>query len=148
MMANFDINVTYFQLAWTGFISGLGIGFVWVPLTVIILGAVKPAQFPLVNSIFHLLRLFGSSVHISLSVALALRTSKMSFSEIAVRLQSGHPGLWNLEAMMPGAQQNLLILHEIGRQAALIGYINAFMFFALTALAAMPLILAVRPPRT
>jgi hypothetical protein len=72
----------------------------------------------------------------------------MSFSEIAVRLQSGHPGLWNLEAMMPGAQQNLLILHEIGRQAALIGYINAFMFFALTALAAMPLILAVRPPRT
>ena len=148
MMANFDINVTYFQLAWTGFISGLGIGFAWVPLTVIILGAVQPAQFPMVNSIFHLLRLFGSSVHISLSVALALRTSKMSFSEIAERLQSGHPGLWNLEAAMPGAQQNLLILHEIGRQAALIGYINAFMFFALTALAAMPLILAVRPPRT
>ena len=146
-MALFDINVTYFQLAWTGFISGLGIGFVWVPLTVIILGAVQPAQFPLVNSIFHLLRLFGSSVHISLSVALALRTSKMSFAEIAERLQSSHPLLWDYEAAGPGVQQTLPLVHEIGRQAALIGYLNAFMFFALTALAAMPLILAVRPPR-
>ncbi len=146
-MAFFDINVTYYQIAWTGFISGLGIGFVWVPLTVITLGAVTPAQFPLVTSIFHLLRLFGSSVHISLSVALALRTSKMSFAEISDRLQPGRPALWNLEGTVPSIQQALPMVHEIGRQAQMIGYLNAFMFFALTALVAMPLILAVRPPR-
>ncbi|MBT3532454.1 MAG: DHA2 family efflux MFS transporter permease subunit [Rhodospirillaceae bacterium] len=146
-MALFDINVTYFQLAWTGFISGLGIGFVWVPLTVITLGAVTPAQFPLVTSIFHLLRLFGSSVHISLSVALALRTSKISFAEIAERLQPGRPALWNMETAIPSAQQAMPIVREIGRQAQMIGYLNAFMFFALTAVVAMPLILAVRPPR-
>jgi hypothetical protein len=29
----------------------------------------------------------------------------------------------------------------------MIGYLNAFMFFALTAVVALPLILAVRPPR-
>jgi len=38
-------------------------------------------------------------------------------------------------------------VHEIGRQAQMIGYLNAFLFFGLTALVAMPLILAVRPPR-
>jgi DHA2 family multidrug resistance protein len=146
-MAVFDINVTYSQLATTGFISGFGIGLVWVPLTVITLGAVRPDQFPVVTSIFHLLRLFGSSVHISLSVALALRTSKISFAEIAERVQPGRPALWNLETLAPSVQQTLPILHEIGRQASMIGYINAFMFFSLTALAAMPLILAVRPPR-
>ena len=146
-MASFDINVTYFQLAWTGFISGLGIGFVWVPLMVIILGAVTPAQFPLVSSIFHLLRLFGSSVHISLSVALALRTSKMSFAEIAERVQPGRPALWNLDAAVPSTQQALMIMREIGRQAEMIGYLNAFLFFGLPALVTMPLILAVRPPR-
>ncbi|MBT7664769.1 MAG: MFS transporter, partial [Rhodospirillaceae bacterium] len=147
-MASFDINVTYFQIAWTGFLSGLGLGFVWVPLTVITLGAVRPEQFPLVTSLFHLLRLFGSSVHISLSVALALRTSKISYVEITDRLQTGRPALWTYEAMAPSVQQSLPIMKEIGRQAAMIGYINAFMFFALTALIAMPLILAVRPPRT
>ncbi len=146
-MALFDINVTYFQLAWTGFVSGLGIGFVWVPLIVITLGAVKPEQFPLVTSIFHLLRLLGSSVHISLSVALALRTSKMSFSEIAERLQPGRPAMWGLEQTVPSAHQALPVVNEIGRQAQMIGYLNAFMFFALTALVAMPLILAVRPPK-
>lgn len=147
-MASFDINVTYFQIAWTGFISGLGLGFVWVPLTVITLGAVRPDQFPLVTSLFHLLRLFGSSLHISLSVALALRTSKISYVEITDRLQSGRPALWTYEAVVPSVQQSLPIVQEIGRQAAMISYINAFMFFALTALIAMPLILAVRPPRS
>ena len=146
-MAQFDINVTYSQLAWTGFISGLGIGFVWVPLIVITLGAVPPAQFPLVNSLFHLLRLFGSSIHISLSVALALRTSKISFAEIAERVRSDSPAFWQLEAAMPGIQQTAPLVREIGRQAQMIGYLNAFMFFALTAVVALPLILAVRPPR-
>lgn len=146
-MALFDINVTYFQIAWTGFISGLGIGFVWVPLMVITLGAVSPVHLPLVSSLFHLLRLFGSSVHISMSVALALRTTKISFAEIAERLQPGRPALWNLEGAAPSVQQVLPLLHEIGRQAQMIGYLNAFMFFSLTARVAMPLILAVRPPR-
>jgi DHA2 family multidrug resistance protein len=146
-MASFDINVTYFQLAWTGFVSGLGIGFVWVPLLVINMGAVGPEQFPLVSSLFHLLRLFGSSVHISLSVAVALRTSKISFAEIAERVQPGRPALWNLDTAVPSVQQTLPMVHEIGRQAQMIGYLNAFMFFALTAAAAMPLILAVRPPK-
>jgi DHA2 family multidrug resistance protein len=146
-MALFDINVTYFQLAWTGFVSGLGIGFVWVPLIVITMAAVRPEQFPLVTSIFHLLRLFGSSVHISLSVALALRTSKMSFAEIVERLQPDRPAYWGLDLTVPSVQQALPMVREISRQAQMIGYLNAFMFFALTALVAMPLILAVRPPR-
>jgi DHA2 family multidrug resistance protein len=120
---------------------------VWVPLTVITMGAVSPAQLPLASSLFHLLRLFGSSVHISLSVALALRTTKISFAEIAERLQPGRPALWNLEGATPSVQQALPLLHEIGRQAQMIGYLNAFLFFGLTALVAMPLILAVRPPR-
>ena len=145
--ATFDINVTDFQLAWTGFLSGLGIGFVWVPLTVITLGRVPPAQLPLTSSLFHLLRIFGSSVHISASVAIALRTSKLSFAEIIERLQPGRPATWGLEGTLSGAHQAAPIVHEIGRQAQMIGYLNAFMFFALTALVAMPLILAVRPPK-
>lgn len=145
-MATFDINVTNFELAWTGFISGLGIGFLWVPLTVVTLGAIPISQMPLATSIFHLLRLFGSSVHISLSVALAIRTSKMSFAEIAERLVPGRPALANIDPAMT-AQQALPMVREIGRQAELIGYINAFFFFGLTALLAIPLILLIRKPQ-
>jgi DHA2 family multidrug resistance protein len=145
-MAAFDINVTNFELAWTGFVSGLGIGFLWVPLTVVTLGHIPMQQLPLSTSIFHLLRLFGSSIHISLSVALAIRTSKMSFAEIAERLVPGRPALANLDPTMT-AQQALPMIREIGRQAELIGYINAFFFYGLTALLAMPLILLVRKPQ-
>jgi DHA2 family multidrug resistance protein len=145
VMGAFDINVTYFDLAWTGFVSGLGIGFLWVPLTVITLGFIRPDQLPLATSLFHLLRLFGSSVHISLSVALALRTSKMSFSEIVERLTPGRPALAHLE-FIDTAHQALPMVREIGRQADMIGYINAFYFYGWTALLAVPLLFLVRKP--
>jgi DHA2 family multidrug resistance protein len=146
MMGSFDINVTYFDLAWTGFVSGLGIGFLWVPLTVVTLGFIRPDQLPLGTSLFHLLRLFGSSVHISLSVALALRTAKMSFAEIIERLTPGRPALAHID-YVDNAYQALPIVREIGRQAQMIGYINAFYLYGFTALLAMPLILFVRRPQ-
>jgi hypothetical protein len=80
-------------------------------------------------------------------LAVALRTSKISFAEIIERLQPGRPATWGLEGTLSGAHQAAPIMNEIGRQAQMIGYLNAFMFFALTALVAMPLILVVRTPR-
>ena len=69
------------------------------------------------------------------------------FKRKSGRLQPGRPATWGLEGTLSGAHQAAPIVHEIGRQAQMIGYLNAFMFFALTALVAMPLILAVRPPK-
>ncbi|MFP6708693.1 MAG: hypothetical protein VCE75_22225 [Alphaproteobacteria bacterium] len=64
-----------------------------------------------------------------------------------LRVRSDSPAFWQLEAAMPGIQQTGPLVREIGRQAQMIGYLNAFRFFALTAVVALPLILAVRPPR-
>ena len=34
-MASFDINLSGFDLAWANTLAGFGVGFVWVPLTLI-----------------------------------------------------------------------------------------------------------------
>ena len=147
-MAQFDINLTTWDVASAGFTQGLGTGFLWVPLTLVTFNTLSRELFPEGSSIFHLTRNIGSSVHISISVALVLHSAKINYGHLA---ESVNPfakawhmpstaGGWNM-----GSLQNLAhISGEVQRQGLMIGYINAFYFYTFTALAAFPLIMLVR----
>ncbi len=148
MMAQFDINLTTSDVAWAGFVQGLGTGFLWVPLTLVTFNTLSRELFPEGSSIFHLLRNIGSSAHISISVALVLHSAKINYGHLAEAVTPyakvwqipSVAGAWNI-----GSIQNLAhVSSEIQRQGLMIGYINAFYFYTLTALAALPLIMLVR----
>jgi len=146
-MAQFDINVSTFDVAWTSALQGLGVGFLWVPLTLVTTATLNPRLLPVGMSIFHLLRNIGSSVHISLSVALVIHMSRVNYAGLTENISPYNEslrydwvtGFWNLESL-----RGLTALGgEIQRQAAMIGYINAFYFYTITALAVLPLIVLV-----
>ncbi len=148
MMAQFDINVTTSDVAWAGFIQGLGTGFLWVPLTLVTFNTLPQRLFPEGSSIFHLLRNIGSSVHISISVALVLHSAKINYSHLAEAV-TPYAKAWQIPsaagAWSMGSIQNMAhISGEVQRQGLMIGYVNAFYFYMLTALAALPLIMMVR----
>ena len=146
-MAQFDLNVSTFDVAWTSALQGLGVGFLWVPLTLVTFATLNPRHLPEGMAIFHLLRNIGSSVHISISVALVLHMAKVNYAGLAEFISPYNEtlrygtalGLWNPESVRGLAA----IGGEVQRQAAMIGYINAFYMYALTALAVAPLILLV-----
>jgi DHA2 family multidrug resistance protein len=146
-MAQFDINVTTFDVAWTSALQGLGVGFIWVPLTLVTTATLNPRLLPVGMSIFHLLRNIGSSVHISLSVALVIHMSRVNYAGLTENISPYNEslrygwvtGFWNLESLLG----LIAVGREIQRQAAMIGYINAFYFYTLTALAVLPLIVLV-----
>ena len=148
MMAQFDINVTTWDVAWASVIQGLGTGFLWVPLTLVTFNTLPQRLFPEGSSIFHLLRNIGSSVHISISVALVLHSAKINYGHLAEAVSPyakawqfpSVAGAWNMESLANLAH----ISGEVQRQGLMIGYINAFYFYTLTALAALPLIMMVR----
>ncbi len=151
-MANFDVNVTTFDVAWTSFLQGLGVGLIWVPVTLITFSTLDPKLLPEGMAIFHLLRNFGSSVFISISVAVVIRTGKMNYSEM-VELVSpfneriGLPfvmGNWSLDSTKSIAAMS----GEIGKQAIMVGYVNAFYLFALTCFTVVPLVFLVRLKKT
>ena len=148
MMTQFDINLTTWDVAYTSFLQGLGTGFLWVPLTLVTFNTLSPKLFPEGFSIFHLLRNIGSSVHISISVALVLHSAKINYGHLsesvnpyakAWKLPSSGAS-WDLESVQTLAR----IGGEVQRQGLMIGYINAFYFYTGTAMVALPLIIMVR----
>lgn len=148
MMAQFDINLTTSDVAWAGFIQGLGTGFLWVPLTLVTFNTLPRELFAEGSSIFHLLRNIGSSVHISISVALVLHSAKINYGHLAEAV-TPYAKAWQMPsvagAWSMGSIQSLAhVSSEVQRQGLMIGYINAFYFYTLTALAALPLIMMVR----
>lgn len=151
LMAGFGVDVMTSDVLWASAIQGLGVGLVWVPLSIVTFATLPKALVPDGTAIFHLLRNMGSSIFISISIALVLRQSRSSYADMVPNISPlnevlklpGAPGLYALEE--PGDLARLSA--EIARQATMIGYIDGFLIFAATAAATLPLIALVRRAR-
>tara|TARA_B100000676_G_scaffold311511_1_gene381643 strand:+ start:2033 stop:3520 length:1488 start_codon:yes stop_codon:yes gene_type:complete len=146
-MARFDLNVPESNVAWVGMVQGIGCGIMWVPLSVVTFATMAPARLPEGAAVFHLLRNFGSSIFISLSVMAVIRTAKINYADIAVNVtpysenwRAMAAGAWNVESIDGLAA----VSSEVGRQAQMIGYSNAFVMYTIACFAAIPLLALVR----
>jgi DHA2 family multidrug resistance protein len=110
-----------------------------------------PAHVSEASAVFHMVRNIGSSIHISLSITLAVRMSRTNYAELAEQVTPYSEslsmpwvtGAWNLETLRGQAA----FAREMARQAAMIGYIDAFVFFIVTSLAVLPLVFLIRLKR-
>ena len=151
-VAQFDINLTTWGVAWTSALQGFGVGMTWVPLTVITFSTLNQRYFADGTAVFHLLRNFGSSIFIAISVALVIRTTKINYATMTESISPFNKvltlpsvrGGWDIESLTGLAQ----LSGEIQRQAAMIGNLNAFYMIAVTGFAALPLLLLVRMPKS
>jgi len=150
-ISQFDMNVTYFGIAWTGALQGLGIGMSWVPLTLIMFSTVKPEFLDDASAIFHMLRNFGSSLFISVSVAVVIHSTYINGLELGLALNEYSKLLtlpWVTGILDLSTVQGLSAASaEVKRQAATIGFINAFRIYAIVAIIPLPLIWLARKPK-
>ena len=147
-MALFNLEVDPLTIALSGVLQGIGSAVMWVPLSIVAFATLPVRLFPDASSIFHLLRNFGSSIFISVSVLTVSRTGKISYSELSENISAftdiaRYPevmGLWSFESV-----QGLAVLgSEVNRQALMVGYANSFALYALAAFSAIPLMLLVK----
>ncbi len=147
-MAAFDINLAPFALAWTSLLAGFGVGLIWVPLTLITFRTLDKAFMNEATAVFHLIRNVGSSVFISISIALVIRSTAIGYSELVpfVSMFGDAGSLLGLRGDWPMDETRDVagLVVEIGRQSAMIGYINAFYLYAMTCFAIIPFVLLVR----
>jgi DHA2 family multidrug resistance protein len=142
-MAQFDINLTESDIFWSHLLQGFGQSIAFTPMAVMAFSTLPSHQVTEGSAVFTLMRNFGSSLFVSLSVLVLIRTTAMSYSEMTGLVSPynealalpGVPSQWD-----PSTTGGLLRLsNEILRQASMIGYINAFHLMAFTAAAAVPL---------
>ena len=147
-MAQLDMNMTLWDVAWTNCLQGFGTGIIFVPATMIAFSSMPNRDFAEASAVFHMLRNMGSSIFISISVTLVVTSTAANyagFTEFGTLFNElfrypGLAGIWNVEE-----REGLIRLSgEMHRQAAMIGYINAFYLYTITACLAFPLVLLVK----
>ena len=150
-LANLDVNPSMADVFWPMALQGFGVGVLWVPITMVSFSTLGAEHISEGSAVFHMVRNIGSSVHISLSIALAVHMTRTAYAELAERVtpysaSASMPwigGAWNLEDLRGLAG----LSREMARQAAMIGYLDAFVFFIATSLVVLPLVFLIRVKR-
>ena len=140
-----DLNVEVWVLAANGILQGFSVGIIWVPLTVVTFSTLNPRLLPEATAIFHLLRNLGASLFISVCFAEVVRSTGINYGRM-VELISPYNEVLTLPWAMGGWDMNSLeglarLSKEINRQAALLGYLNAFGIYTLVSAMAVPAVL-------
>jgi DHA2 family multidrug resistance protein len=150
-MAGFTLDTSGPAVAWSGFIQGLGLGFIFVPLSSLTFATLAPRFRTEGTSIFNLMRNIGSSIGVSIVMYLLatnIQINHASLAEYATPFNGAFnlPNIvtfWNLKDVGGLAALNA----EINRQAAVIAYLNDFTFMMWVTIGSMPLILLLKPVR-
>jgi DHA2 family multidrug resistance protein len=149
-MMGFSLEMDEWLVIRTGIVQGLGIGFVFPPLSTLTF-ATLPAQLRTeAAGLFSLMRNIGASVGISIVETLLARSIQINHAEMAEHVSPYNAmlralpadSLWSMHTL---AGQQMLD-NEINRQASMIAYIGDFKFMMLVTLSVVPLLFLLRNP--
>ena len=134
-----------------GFVQGLSIGFLAIPINIIAFATLPSAIRTEATSIYSLMRNLGSAIGISITGALLQTNTQVNHADIAAgispfnrALQAVHTHLWNIRSPHGMAMLNTEVTH----QATIIAYIDDFKLMLVLAIIVVPLLLLVRTSRT
>ncbi|MGI9478221.1 MAG: DHA2 family efflux MFS transporter permease subunit [Hyphomicrobiaceae bacterium] len=140
-----DYNVTPLGLSINGAIQGAAVGFVWIPLSIATFSDIPAKQLPEATGMFHLIRNITASLFISLCIAEIISSSGSNYArmtEFINEYNRAFYGGWSVESLNDMAS----IAKEIGKQSALIGYINAFGLYTFASAIAIPFCFLIAKP--
>jgi DHA2 family multidrug resistance protein len=150
-MTKFTADVGIYEIIYTGVFQGVGLGFIFVPLSAAAFSTLAPRYRNEGTAMFSLVRNIGSSIGISVVVTILGHEAQVSHAALSESINlfrsaiqaPGVPEAWNL-----ATNGGVLALNgEVGRQALTIAYINDFRLMMYGTLAALPLLLLIRTPK-
>lgn len=149
-MSSWSLQTDYSHIAASGFIQGLGMGLVFIPLNASAFATLQPRLRTDGSSVLNLARSIGSSVGISIVTVLLARNLQRSHSEIGSNVTASFTDLIDfssLDRFQSLGEAGLRMLDaEVNRQAAMIAYIDDFYLMMWLSFAAVPLVLLMRKP--
>jgi DHA2 family multidrug resistance protein len=150
-MTAFTSEVGTWEIVYTGVVQGVGLGFIFVPLSTIAFATLAPRYRNEGTAMFSLARNIGSSLGISVVMTLLGRQAQVSHAGLVesltpfrAALQSPWlPPFWDWTTAAGAVALN----REVTRQAMTIAYLNDFRLMMYMTVLALPLLLLLRPSR-
>ncbi len=146
-LMSLNLNVDMTTLLLNSILQGFAVGIFWVPLTISTFATMEYRLMPEAMALFHLMRNIGSSFFISICVAQIVQATGENYGRMTELVSPYNRSLslpWVMGAWTTETRQGLARLaKEINRQAAMIGYVNAFgLYTAASAAMILPILLA------
>ena len=147
-MSHYNLEMDTTLLITSGFLSGAGTGLIFVPLSTIAFAKVAPQFRAEGAGLFTLIRNIGSAAGISIMQALFVSGVEKHH---AVLVEHARPDNPLYQAYAPTAFSTDAALAAlngaIGRQAAMLSYLDDFRLMLVITIACAPLILLMRTPK-
>ncbi|MEO6152150.1 MAG: DHA2 family efflux MFS transporter permease subunit [Croceibacterium sp.] len=150
-MSGWSLDVDRFHIVLSGFIQGLGIGLVFIPLQGMAFATLPPRLRTDGSSLLNLTRNVGSSIGISVMITLLTHNTQVSHSDLASHITPAMANVIDLSTLDRFGQYGDAALRMVDgmvtRQAAMIAYIDDFYLMMWMSLASLPLVLIMRKSR-
>jgi DHA2 family multidrug resistance protein len=147
-MSQFSLGMDSGLTIITGFLQGLGSGFVFMPLNVMAFGTLDARLRADGAGVYTLVRNLGSSIGISVMETLYTRNVQVVHARLAEGVRTGNPLAAPPYLAPPFSLHNaagLLGLNgELTRQASMVSYVDVFHLMAVTTLVIAPLVLILK----
>lgn len=148
-MAQWSLAADTWQFASDGLLQGLGLGLIFIPVNSTSFATLPPQLRTDGSSLLNLARSLGASVGISLTTILLAANIQRGHEEIGSRLNPAGLAtidLGTIDRYQSAADMALQMMdNEVNRQAAMVAYVDDFWLMMWLALAAVPLVLLMRP---
>jgi MFS transporter, DHA2 family, multidrug resistance protein len=151
-MTHWSLEMGSDQIIIDGFVQGIGLGLVFMPMNMIAFSSLEPRFRPDGTTLLTLARNLGSSFGISVIVTMLARNIQVSHADIAANVTSTSLPTIDLGSTAErlgsfGGGLLAMIDGEVNRQAAMIAYLDNFYMMFWLILCFVPLTLLVKKPR-
>jgi DHA2 family multidrug resistance protein len=147
-MTGFDLSMDQGPIMLSGFLQGVGLGLIFVPLNTLAFATIAPRLRVDATAFFSLVRNVGQGVGISLVMTVLARMLQVNTSELASRVTLEAQPVRDFAGVLQGAPSALQTLSGlVQQQAAMLAYLDDFWMMAIVTLASAPLVLLLRRPK-
>lgn len=149
MMTYWTVEMPTSEIVFAGLVQGFGFCFLFMPLNILAFATLPGHLRTHATSLLNLLRNLGQSIGIAVCTVLLSRNIQINHAELGGRLTQFRFPV-NMDQLSTGgdAAQGALAAMDgiVSQQAAMIAYLNDFLFMAIVCWAVIPLVLFTRKP--
>lgn len=151
MMSGWTLDVDYWNIVLSGFVQGLGMGMVFIPINASAFATLPPALRTEGASLLNLFRSIGASVGISVVSTLLARNIQVSHGDLAGHMSSASVAGLDFSTIDRFQVLGDAILRMadgiVNQQAAMVAYVDDFYAMMWVTFAAIPLCVLLRQPQ-